>query len=248
MKIGQLRGSSNGSSYFQQISSQKGKFETAISLGSGDLLFRDWAISLNGSNTFQYENNYYVKLKIKNQKEKIQNSDGTQSYVNETQRTFTISLGNDTTGTEQFLKSITLPVEEEAKVANIELIFTPNITFSKIIIRMDRNAIDFGLSYTENNITYTGRKFILGENEENDSEDFKVYSITNKKPESVKSFNKIGVQGPPGLLMCINGQEIRVGPSGIYETRNGYKINFIGFIVKDDRDNFILDYQYQEGS
>ena len=248
MKIGQLRGSSNGSSYFQQISSQKGKFETAISLGSGDLLFRDWAISLNGSNTFQYENNYYVKLKIKNQKEKIQNSDGTQSYVNETQRTFTISLGNDTTGTEQFLKSITLPVEEEAKVANIELIFTPNITFSKIIIRMDRNAIDFGLSYIENNITYTGRKFILGENEESDSEDFKIYSIINKKPESVKSFNKIGVQGPPGLLMCINGQEIRVGPSGIYETRNGYKINFIGFIVKDNRDNFILDYQYQEGS
>lgn len=248
MKIGQLRGGSSSGSYFQQISSQKGKFETAISLGSGDLLFRDWAISLNGSNTFQYENNYYVKLKIKNQKEKIQNSDGTQSYVNETQRTFTISLGNDTTGTEQFLKSITLPVEEEARVANIELIFTPNITFSKIIIRMDRNAIDFGLSYIENNITYTGRKFILGENEESDSEDFKIYSITNKKPESVKSFNKIGVQGPPGLLMCINGQEIRVGPSGIYETRNGYKINFIGFIVKDDRDNFILDYQYQEGS
>ena len=246
MKIGQIRGNNEGT-YFQQIPGQKGKFETAISLGSGDLLFRDWAISLNGSNTFQYENNYYVKLKIKNQKEKIQNSDGTWSYINETQRTFTISLGNDT-GTEQFLKSITLPIGEEARVANIELIFTPNITFSKIIIRMDRNAIDFGISYTENNVTYTGRKFILGENEENNSEDFKIYSITNKKPENVKSFNKIGVQGPPGLLMCINGQEIRVGPSGIYETRNGYKINFIGFIVKDERDNFILDYQYQEGS
>lgn len=247
MKIGQIRGNNEGT-YFQQIPGQKGKFETAISLGSGDLLFRDWVISLSGGNTFQYENNYYVKLKIKNQKEKIQNNDGTQSYINETQRTFTISLRNDTTGTEQFLKSITLPVEEEAKVANIELIFTPNITFSKIIIRMDRNAIDFGLSYIENNITYTGRKFILGENEENNSEDFKIYSIINKKPESVKSFNKIGVQGPPGLLMCINGQEIRVGPSGIYETRNGYKINFIGFIVKDNRDNFILDYQYQKGS
>ena len=242
MKIGQIRGNSEGT-YFQQISGQKGKFETAISLGSGDLLFRDWVISLNGGNTFQYEDNYYVKLKIKNQKE--QNNDGT--FINEIQRTFTISLGNDT-GTEQFLKSITLPVEEEAKVANIELIFTPNITFSKIIIRMDRNAIDFGISYTENNITYTGRKFTLGENETSDSEDFKIYSIINKKPESVKAFNKIGVQGPPGLLMCINGQEIRVGPSGIYETRNGYKINFIGFIVKDNRDNFILDYQYQEGS
>jgi len=30
--------------------------------------------------------------------------------------------------------------------------------------------------------------------------------------------------------MCINGEPIRIGPSGIYEIRNGYKVNFLGFV------------------
>ena len=62
------------------------------------------------------------------------------------------------------------------------------------------------------------------------------------------------------MLMCINGEPIRIGPSGIYEIRNGYKIYFLGFIIKsydeiiDEngnkqicRDDFIVDYQYEEG-
>ena len=45
--------------------------------------------------------------------------------------------------------------------------------------------------------------------------------------------------------MCINGEEIKVGRSGLYEILNGYKISFIGFIVEpDDNKYFILDYQY----
>jgi hypothetical protein len=52
------------------------------------------------------------------------------------------------------------------------------------------------------------------------------------------------------MLMCINGEDIRIGPNGIYEINNGYKITFIGFVVQqsdqtpDKRDYFILDYQY----
>jgi len=62
------------------------------------------------------------------------------------------------------------------------------------------------------------------------------------------------------MLMCINGEPIRIGPSGIYEIRNGYKIYFLGFIIKNydeiidgngvsqiRRDSFIVDYQYEEG-
>jgi len=45
--------------------------------------------------------------------------------------------------------------------------------------------------------------------------------------------------------MCINGEEIRIGPSGIYEIKNGYTVNFIGFaILPNDNNYFILDYQY----
>ena len=50
--------------------------------------------------------------------------------------------------------------------------------------------------------------------------------------------------------MCINGEEIRVGRSGLYEILNGYKVNSIGFVPKPDsispggKDYFVLDYQY----
>jgi hypothetical protein len=64
----------------------------------------------------------------------------------------------------------------------------------------------------------------------------------NNQNSSIVNFTKIGVQGPSGLLMCINGEEIRVWPSGIYEIRNGYKVSFIGFVVLDDNVSFILDY------
>jgi len=52
--------------------------------------------------------------------------------------------------------------------------------------------------------------------------------------------------------MCINGEPIRIGPSGIYEIRNCYKIKFLSFIIRESEeedgtyktDNFIVDYQY----
>ena len=43
---------------------------------------------------------------------------------------------------------------------------------------------------------------------------------------------KIGVQSHPGMLMCINGQPIIVGKSGIYEIRNGIiKVNTFSVVA-----------------
>ena len=74
-----------------------------------------------------------------------------------------------------------------------------------------------------------------------------VYNVINYLNPLINksSLLQIGVQSAPGLLMCINGEEIKVGRSGLYEILNGYKISFIGFIVEpDDNKYFILDYQY----
>jgi len=44
---------------------------------------------------------------------------------------------------------------------------------------------------------------------------------------------KIGIQGPPSMLMCINGEEIRIGKSGIYEINNDIiKITSVSFVPK----------------
>ena len=233
MKIGQIR-KDNSTRYLNSVTSTKGEFKTSISLGSSFLDFKDWIIVPQGG--FKYNNFYYVKLKIKN----------TIESEKDTERSFTISLSNKAnqslvSETEQFLKSFSVPNLRD-KTINIQLVFTPNIDFHGLIIRLNRNSIDFNITKSNN---YSGRDFQI------ETEGFEVYNISNIKPSGVEYLNKIGVQGPSGLLMCINGQEIRVGPSGIYETRNGYKINFIGFIIKDDQDSFdiknyfILDYQYE---
>ena len=63
--------------------------------------------------------------------------------------------------------------------------------------------------------------------------------------------------------MCINGQGIRIGPSGIYEIKDGYKINFLSVLPKTSyqivssnsgnqytasytSDVFVIDYQYDD--
>ena len=45
--------------------------------------------------------------------------------------------------------------------------------------------------------------------------------------------------------MCINGESIYIGRTGIYEINYGISISSIGFVVEpDDNKNFIMDYQY----
>lgn len=62
---------------------------------------------------------------------------------------------------------------------------------------------------------------------------------------------RIGVQGPTGLMMSINGEQIKVGKTGIYELNDvNIKITYLGFALKenvlnvDGYDNFILDFEY----
>lgn len=52
--------------------------------------------------------------------------------------------------------------------------------------------------------------------------------INNMIPNEITSLTKIGIQTQPGSLLCVNGAQIRVGRSGIYEINNGVNITFFG--------------------
>lgn len=66
-----------------------------------------------------------------------------------------------------------------------------------------------------------------------------------------QTWNKIGVQTRPGVLLVVNRQPIRVGRSGIYEIYNGINIFQLAIITPGastdytKMDNFIIDYAYQ---
>ena len=56
---------------------------------------------------------------------------------------------------------------------------------------------------------------------------------------------QIGIQSAPGFQMCIDGEQIRIGRSGLYEIKNGVIIKFIGFVIDpEDNQHFMLDYLY----
>lgn len=221
--------------------------------------------SLSGNNTesntqgFVSGNYYYIKLIIK------------RKFPNHNQN-ITLRLSNDS-GTNQSKNyqyvddfiifaggSTTL---DDPQYAVYETILAPSASYGQLNIILGREMVDYyttinpetGSSWEQDELdNYTGRIIEIST--------CQVCKINNILGSSSipSTLTKIGVQGPPGMLMCINGEPIRIGPSGIYEIRNGYKITFLSFIRKVydvtvegetlivNPDTFIVDYQYEEGA
>ena len=156
--------------------------------------------------------NYYFHGKIKRN-------------VSETQ-VFYIYLINEQdtslTANQQFLKTIT--IQSGTGWVDIELIFTPFVNFDTILFKLQRSVVD----YDVNTCRYP--TIIYQELSEINN----LLTFLN-----IKSLYKMGVQSRPGFLMCINGEEIRTGRSGIYELKDGFiTINFFSAVAAaDDPDN-----------
>lgn len=155
--------------------------------------------------------------------------------------TITVKLAKDnvsslSTTNIQTIAALELPKmgTAETEFITFDLIVTPSDSYAQLIFTIDRDAGDF---------TGHERKWVPGL-------EFIVQSfgtISNIIPtldiENKGRLKQIGVQGRAGLEMCINGEMIRVGRSGIYEINHGVDITFIGFIP-DESDHFLMDYQF----
>ena len=127
-----------------------------------------------------------------------------------------IVLKNSSNEQEQIIKRIKIVNGDNP---SIQTIFVPNAAYDQIIIKDCSNyTVTLNQAAEINNVLTQ-----LG----------------------ITKLTKIGIQGPSGLLMDINGEEIRVGRFGVYELIKKIDIDFISFIVDDQNtDFFILDYQY----
>ena len=184
------------------------------------IVFTDKAIQLSGANVLDSDKNYYLNFSI--------NRDKTASQK------IKVYLRNSNEMEDNIQELYTYTITQGLDSVPIELIISPNGTYNQIVFELQRTFDDY------NNVNSDGT---YGKKINIDSNSVHLYNIRNILMEDIKqpSLVKIGVQGPPGFLMCINGEEIRVGRSGIYEITNGYKVNFIGFVSND---YFIMDYQY----
>ncbi len=127
-----------------------------------------------------------------------------------------------------------------------DIVFTPNATYNLIVFVLARTTEDYNI--IEN--SQYGRIMDITINENN------IYLMTNIIDTLASTYGlveliRIGVQGPTGLMMSINGEQIKVGKTGIYELNDiNIKITYLGFALKenvlnvDGYDNFILDFEY----
>lgn len=175
-----------------------------------DFIFTEQCLKLDDG-FFQIENNYFLHTKIK----RLSSA-----------QTFDVYLinGDDTNNfnecEKQFIKKITIKnSDKENSWVDFSCIFSP--------LKSNFNTIVFKLARTVEDFTKIRVPIIVYE------ELCVIKNMLNDRDMiSAENLIKIGVQSHPGALLCINGEEITVGKTGIYELRPGnILIDFLGYVV-----------------
>jgi hypothetical protein len=228
-KLGQLT-KIEGADYVQTIKCSAGTFSTKFFAQDmlNDIVFLDESIypesSLVASET------YYLSFKVDRM------TVGADDEKKKIDFSFDILL-KDSALNEQYVRTIKiekgLSKDEGGEPAFVNIIFTPNDVYNTIVFSINRTVEDFMENKT--------KKMSIS--------DINLQKIENILPENI-NMEKIGIQAPSGMLFTINGEEIMIGRTGIYELYNkDIPITYLGFVTKkDDNKFFIVDYQYKEGN
>ena len=207
-----------------------------VSAASTATFFSDKVISLPDLNPLisVNENNiqqsYFLRVKIYKRQDSKQMA--------------TIKLNNTSKISDniQNIRQIEIPMGNETEYTTFEIVISPNNNYNEIQFILSREALDYGI-YPEEGSDISGR--VMKIEVDNLSLIYNIMDYLKTSIDNKGRLKQIGVQGPTGLLMNINGESIRIGRTGIYEINNGVTITSIGFIIEDgNTDNFILDYQY----
>lgn len=144
-------------------------------------------------------------------------------------QTFAIKLINyNGTAVEQFIKQVTVQGGDREEWVNVDFVFHPLVSFDTILFQLQRTSEDYQVMTRYPKIAYQQ----LGS----------INNIITSKIGNNISLLKIGVQSHPGLVMCINGEEIHISRTGIFEIKNGViPINFFSVVNPAKETTSIMD-------
>lgn len=228
--IGQIR-RNQISSYSTKVNYKKGLIEN----DNSDMDFYDPYISPSDGSQISSSYNYYLRFRVKQRTDSAQN--------------FSVKLmKNNELGENEYqtLRSFSVRSGKGINYITFEMIFLPNQDYGTIIFELKRELLDFE----------TEEQGKSGRIMEIEIEEFCIInniitSYLQSHFSGLETLKKIGIQGPPGLLFSIDGEEIRLGKTGIYELYNEkIQVSYLGFIIKnsvqapDGKDFFILDFKY----
>lgn len=169
-------------------------------------------------------------------------------YYKEDDKTYW--LGKSSTRYEQTDKvnevSITASWKDEQsdRFGVFEITFRPiEDLFAAILLEMIRTAEDYSIQRLENGKIEFGRKVDINKLKQGSNvELFEIINLVDSINKD-RSLSQIGVWSHPGLVMTINGEEIKVGPSGFYQL-DVLPVYSLGIVARDYNDNWTLDYTY----
>lgn len=208
-----------------------------------DTKFYDFNIVCNGSvgeTAFSIDNTFYIKFAVP----KIQGRE--QDYI--------IELRNDSENEAiiQELKEIHVDPasgSKDTEYTYFSFIFTPNNTYRKLCFRLQR----IGQDYREDEENRLKPKIEIKTLKKIGNIITYLQSNNINQYPNLESFKKIGIQGPPGLMFSVNGEEMVINRTGIYELyHEDILITFLGFLPEiadfpqdiNGKDFFILDFRY----
>lgn len=196
-----------------------------VEVADENVTFYNTCGNLSGTNIVDAQNCYYLQFGIRQRQD--------------SQQVFQLKLKNrsKTEDNEQFIEKYR--VNSGTGIVYFQAILSPNDTYDQILWELQRTAIDY---VTTNQDETTGRIIQITSYVYTKLVDVLVALKSINYP-NVEKLAKIGIQGPPSLLMCINREPIRIGKTGIYEINNGINITSISFVPKGS-DYFIMDFQY----
>jgi hypothetical protein len=222
-QIGQLR-KGMVTSYYNSLSYSL----TNSTYKSGNYTFLDKVIDTSSGGGMTSTNTYYLKFKVK-------------QLLNYAQ-TFTLKLRTSATDTINVKNLKTITIDKGSDTLEFDLIFTPIVNCTQIVFELERTSSDF--SIYDNTYNCYGRVMEITIS--------RCCRITNlidylSSNYSLTELKSIGLQAVPNFIFEINGEEIRVGKSGIYELdEEKVPVTNIGFPISSSDENsyFILDFKY----
>lgn len=229
MNIGQFRRTQQ-QSYITSLTATPGTV-LVESPTSSEIVFKDICGDLSGANVMNSQHSYYLKFGVRR----------LAAY----DQTFQLKIKNasnlDTN--EQVIESYTVKKGNIADVVYFEVVISPNAEYNQIVWTLQRIADDYNIVNYDG--TY-GR--VMDVSITSYAQIIDIMDYLKSQYSGLKYLTSIGIQGPTGLLMCINGEQIRVGRSGVYEIDNEMPITSIGFVPKEISVNtleyFLMDFVY----
>jgi len=134
---------------------------------------------------------------------------------------------------EQYIKTINVAKGDSDDWVDVEFLFTPLTIFDSLLFELQRTVEDYREEKRYPVIIY--------------EELSEINNLIPRKINDGSNLIKIGVQSHPGLLMCINGEEIRTCRTGVYEIKNGLiLVSFFSVVAGAIENTSILEDQINE--